>query len=154
MSSEPLLTPELLAFVGKPMWDAETVEVREADILRYQEALGDSMIVRDAGGVLRAPPLFLPAFHHGGVIGDDGRRRKPGEFDLPVRVKRRLMAGCSVEFGVPIRAGDTITATTIIESLTEKQGTTGPMLLVVTATEYRNQRGECNRIERWTVIRR
>ena len=154
MAADTLLTPELLAFVGKPMWDAETSLVRESDILRYHEALGDTMIVRDTDGVLRAPPLFLPAFHHGGTIGEDGRRRKPGEFDLPVRVKRRLMAGCSVDFGVPIRAGDTITATTTIESLTERQGSSGTMLLIVTATEYRNQRGELNRVERWTVIRR
>ena len=152
--ADPLLTPELLAFVGKPMWDAETSLVREDDILRYQEALGDAMIVRDADGVLVAPPLFLPAFHHGGTIGEDGRRRKPGEYDLPVRVKRRLMAGCSVEFGVPIRAGDTVTACTTIESMTEKHSGKGPMLLLVTATEYRNQLGELNRIERWTVIRR
>lgn len=152
--AEPLLTPELLAFVGQPMWDAETCLVREDDILRYQEALGDAMIVRGADGVLIAPPLFLPAFHHGGTIGEDGRRRKPGEYDLPVRVKRRLMAGCSVEFGAPIRAGDSITASTSIESMTEKQSSKGPMLLLVTATEYRNQRSELNRIERWTVIRR
>lgn len=152
--AEPLLTPELLAFVGQPMWDAETSLVREDDILRYQEALGDAMIVRGADGVLIAPPLFLPAFHHGGTIGEDGRRRKPGEYDLPVRVKRRLMAGCSVEFGAPIRAGDSITASTSIESMTEKQSSKGPMLLLVTATEYRNQRSELNRIERWTVIRR
>ena len=152
--AEPLLTPELLAFVGQPMWDAETCLVREDDILRYQEALGDAMIVRGADGVLIAPPLFLPAFHHGGTIGEDGRRRKPGEYELPVRVKRRLMAGCSVEFGLPIRAGDSITASTSIESMTEKQSSKGPMLLLVTATEYRNQRSELNRIERWTVIRR
>ncbi len=154
MPAESLLTPELVALIGTPMWDAQTVGVREEDILRYQEALGDPMIVRDANGVLRAPPLFLPAFHHGGSIGEDGRRRKPGEIDLPVRVKRRLMAGCSVDFGVPIRAGDTITATTTIESLTEKPGRDGPMLLIVTAAEYRNQRHELNRVERWTVIRR
>ena len=152
--ADPLLTPELLAFVGKPMWDAETSLVREDDILRYQEALGDAMIVRGADGVLIAPPLFLPAFHHGGTIGEDGRRRKPGEYELPVRVKRRLMAGCSVEFGLPIRAGDSITASTTIESMTEKQSSKGPMLLLVTATAYRNQHGELNRIERWTVIRR
>ena len=108
----------------------------------------------EVDGVLIAPPLFLPAFHHGGTIGEDGRRRKPGEYDLPVRVKRRLMAGCSVEFGAPIRAGDSITASTSIESMTEKQSSKGPMLLLVTATEYRNQRSELNRIERWTVIRR
>ena len=154
MPAEPLLTPELLAFVGRPMWDAQAIAVREEDILRYHEALGDPMIVRDADGVLRAPPLFLPPFHHGGSIGEDGRRRKPGEIDLPVRVKRRLMAGCSVDFGAPIRAGDTITATTTIESLSEKQSSGEPMLFIVTATEYRNQHGELNRVERWTVIRR
>ena len=149
-----LLTPELMAFVGRPMWDPQTLQVREEDILRFQEALCDSLIVRDGDGVLRAPPLFLPAFHHGGAIGEDGRRRKPGEFDLPTPVKRRLMAGCNVEFGVPIRAGDTITATTVIEGFTEKPGRDGPMLLMVQATTYRNQHGETNRVERWTVIRR
>ena len=61
MPAESLLTPELVALIGTPMWDAQTVGVREEDILRYQEALGDPMIVRDANGVLRAPPLFLPA---------------------------------------------------------------------------------------------
>lgn len=152
--TESLLTAELRAFIGKPMWDPETVPVREEDILRYQEALGDSLVVRDENGVLRAPPLFLPAFHHGGQIGEDGRRRKPGEFDLPTRVKRRLMAGCSVEFGVPIRAGDTITATTVIEDLKEKAGRDGAMLMVVQTTTYRNQFDEINRVERWTVIRR
>lgn len=152
--AESLLTPELLAFVGKPMWAPQALLVREEDILRFQEALGDAMVVREPDGVLRAPPLFLPAFHHGGAIGEDGRRRKPGEFDLPTPVKRRLMAGCSVEFGAPIRAGDTITATTLIEGFSEKPGRDGLMLLMVQATTYRNQRGEVNRVERWTVIRR
>ncbi len=154
MSDAVLLTPEVRALIGKPMWDAETALVRESDILRYQEALGDTMIVRDDDGTLLAPPLFLPPFHHGGTIGEDGRRSKPGELEIPLPVKRRLMAGCNVSFGTPIRAGDSITATTTIANMTEKVGSTGPMLLLETRTEYRNQEGELNRSETWVVIRR
>ena len=154
MSESVLLTPEVKALVGRAMWDPETALVRESDILRYHEALGDPMIVRDDAGVLLAPPLFLPPFHHGGTIGEDGRRRKPGELEIPLPLPRRLMAGCNVSFGVPIRAGDTITATTTITGMTEKVGSSGPMLLLETATVYRNQHGQVNRTETWVVIRR
>ena len=40
-----LVTPEVEALVGRPMWDSETALVRQEDILRYLEMLGDS--VRD-----------------------------------------------------------------------------------------------------------
>ena len=154
MNTNILLTEAVKALIGHAMWDAETVEVHESDILRYHEAIEDPMIVRDDDGVLLAPPLFLPPFHHGGTIGEDGRRSKPGELDIDLPVKRRLMAGCDIRFDVPIRAGDTITATTTITNLTEKQGSTGPMLLIETATAYTNQKGQTNRIETWVVIRR
>jgi len=149
-----LLTDAVRALIGKPMWDAETVEVHESDILRFHEAIGDTLLVRDAQGILCAPPLFLPPFHHGGTIGADGRRRKPGELEIDLPVEKRLMAGCDVRFELPIRAGDTITATTLITNLTEKQGSTGPMLLIETATTYANQHGQVNRVETWVVIRR
>lgn len=154
MSTPTLLTDAVRALVGRPMWDPETALVKESDILRYHEAIGDTMIVRDADGVLLAPPLFLPPFHHGGSIGADGRRRKPGELEIDLPVQRRLMAGCDIRFETPIRAGDTITATTTIASLTEKQGSTGPMLLIETATVYTNQNNAINRVETWVVIRR
>ena len=152
--AETLLTPAVMALIGQLMWDPETVPVHAADIERYHEAIGDPLRVHDAAGVLLAPPLFLPPFHHGGSIGPDGRRRKPGEIDIDLPLPRRLMAGCDIRFDVPIRAGDTITATTRITGLTEKQGATGPMLLLETATTYTNQKGEINRVETWVVIRR
>ena len=154
MSDNVLLTDSVKALIGRLMWDPETALVRDSDILRYHEALGDPMIIRDDAGVLLAPPLFLPPFHHGGTIGEDGRRSKPGELDIDLPVKRRLMAGCDIRFDNPIRAGDTITATTTIANLTEKQGSTGPMLLIETATVYTNQHGAVNRVETWVVIRR
>ncbi len=154
MTEATLLSPAVRALIGRAMWDPETVLVRESDILRYHEALRDPDIVRDEHGVLLAPPLFLPPFHHGGSIAEDGRRRKPGEIDIPLDLPRRLMAGCNVRFGTPIRAGDTITASTTLTGMTEKVGSTGAMLLLETTTEYRNQHGALNRAETWVVIRR
>jgi len=64
------------------------------------------------------------------------------------------MGGCEVTFGAPIRAGETIRISTTFDSVVEKQGRGGPMLLVSTATTYRNTDGELKRIERWTVVHR
>lgn len=151
--SETLITPTILSLVGRPMWDAETALVRDSDILRFYEMLGDDPVYDAAGGLI-APPLFLPPFHHGGVIGDDGRRIKPGELVLDVPVTNRLMAGCTVEFHGPVRGGDTITATTVVADIYEKPGSTGPMLFIVTETSYTDARGSLKRTERWTIIRR
>lgn len=151
--SNVLLTPEIAALVGRPMWDSETALVRNEDILRFYEMLGEEPR-RDGEGTLVAPPMFLPAFHHGGTIGEDGRRIKPGEIIFDVPVPNRLMAGCEIEFRTPIRAGDVITAETTIVDLYEKQGSTGPMLFIVTETVYRDDAGDVKRSERWTIIRR
>lgn len=129
------------------------VTVRDVDILRFIEATGARRRI-DADGVLVAPALFLPAFPPGDPIGHDGRRRPvalgSGEGALPYR----LMAGCEVEFVAPIRAGDAITATSTLDSVVEKAGRTGPMLLTTTATTYHDEQGAVKRVERWTLIHR
>ncbi|HEY7591515.1 MAG TPA: MaoC family dehydratase N-terminal domain-containing protein [Actinophytocola sp.] len=136
--------------IGRQAWAPVRVDVREADILRYAEAIG---LPAPAEPTV-APPLFLPPFAVGGVVAPDGRRRRPAEvaIDHPA-LRRRLMGGCSVDFHAPIRAGETIEAVTTFESVVEKQGRDGPMLLVTTATEYRTPDGP-RRTERWTIIHR
>jgi hydroxyacyl-ACP dehydratase HTD2-like protein with hotdog domain len=143
------------ALIGRPAWEPVQAEVAATDILRYQEAVGNTRQVTDDDGTLLAPPLFIPPFAVGGTIGEDGRRRRPGEvvIDHP-SIRRRLMAGCDVQFSAPIRAGETIHASSTYESVVEKAGRAGPMLLVTTANEFRNAVGELKRIERWTIIHR
>lgn len=138
------------ALIGRPAWAPAQVPVHEADILRYAEAVGLSA----PADPTVAPALFLPPFAVGGEVGYDGRRRRPEEvvIDHP-SLRRRLMGGCSVDFHAPIRAGDLIEAVATIESVAEKQGRTGPMLLVTTATEYRAEDGP-RRTERWTIVHR
>ena len=136
-------------------WAAAEVQVRQADIIRFHEAIGMPPPQVAPDGTMTAPPLFLPAMAFGGDIGVDGRRRRPQEvaIDHPA-LRRRLMGGCQVSFEAPIRAGETIRATTTFDSVVEKQGRDGPMLLVTTATEYRNSDDELKRIERWTIVHR
>lgn len=141
--------------IGRPAWAPVEAEVHDADILRYQEAVRYTRPLTAPDGTMLAPPLFLPPFAVGGTIAEDGRRRRPGEvtIDHPA-IRRRLMAGCDVEFAAPIRAGETIRASSTYESVTEKIGRNGPMLLVTTANEYRNAEGERKRLEHWTIIHR
>lgn len=143
------------ALLGRPAWPSVEAEVHEADILRYREAVRYPRPLTAPDGTMLAPPLFLPPFAVGGTIAEDGRRRRPGEIaiDHPA-IRRRLMAGCDVEFTAPIRAGETIRASSTYESVIEKVGRNGPMLLVTTANEYRNVAGELKRLEHWTIIHR
>lgn len=143
------------ALVGSAAWAPARVQVRESDILRYHEAIGLSEPQFDRDGTMLAPSLFLPPFAIGGEVGIDGRRRRPQEvvIDDP-GLRRRVMGGCEVRFVAPIRAGETVEASATIESVVERQGREGPMLLVTTVTEYRNDRGEPKREERWTIVHR
>ena len=139
---------------GRLAWEPETVEVRESDIRRYMEAVGYGVEERDPGtGALLAPPLFLPPFHHGGVIDEDGRRRRPGEIELPAGERGRLLKGCRAEFHRPVRAGDIVTATTRVVEVSSERRDGRPRFTIVTETAYTDQDGGAIRTERWTVVR-
>jgi hydroxyacyl-ACP dehydratase HTD2-like protein with hotdog domain len=143
------------ALLGQRAWPTVEVLVRAADIARYHEAIGMAAPEPTADGALVAPPLFLPPFAVGGQIGVDGRRRRPDQvvIDHPA-LARRLMGGCEVLFEAPIRADEVISAETTFESVVEKQGRDGPMLLVTTATAYRAADGGMRRLEKWTIVHR
>jgi hydroxyacyl-ACP dehydratase HTD2-like protein with hotdog domain len=143
------------ALIGSQAWAPAEALVRESDIIRFHEAIGMPPPQVTADGTMVAPPLFLPPMAFGGEIGMDGRRRRPQEvaIDHPA-IRRRLMGGCDVAFEAPIRAGETIRATTTFDSVVEKPGRDGPMLLVTTATEYRNSNDELKRVERWSIVHR
>ena len=149
------ITEQVRSLLGSQAWPPQQVEVHEADILRYAEATGDRADEHTEAGELLAPPMFLPPFAVGGRIGEDGRRERPGERNISLPgLDRRLMAGCEIEFGAPIRAGETIIATCRFTDIYEKSGRDGSMVFVVTEVQYRNEQGESKRVERWTVIHR
>ena len=63
-------------------------------------------------------------------LGTDGHV-KLGGFMPPVDLRRRMWAGSELEFHAPITAGQTLTRTTTIESITEKTGGSGRLCFVI-----------------------
>ena len=55
---------------------------------------------------------------------------------------RSLDGGVEYEFFAPIRAGDTLVASSVTKDIIEREGRTGKLVLVITETTYINQKGE------------
>lgn len=68
-------------------------------------------------------------------------------------LKFQLNGGMAVEYGVPVRPGDVITAVNRLSSYTEKEGRLGLMLLTVTEDTWTNQRDETVKRSTQTGIR-
>jgi len=86
------------------------------------------------------PPLwhwlfFLP-LHRASELGDDGHARRGG-FLPPVPLPRRMWAGGRLEFRAPVRIGDEVVRTSIVEDVRAKQGRSGPLVFVTVRHELR-----------------
>jgi acyl dehydratase len=71
-----------------------------------------------------------------------------------LRVKRVMFGGEEWEFRAPAYVGDTITAQGRLKSLEEKEGGSGPFVLMTTETTYTNQDGEVVALSRGRSIAR
>jgi acyl dehydratase len=148
-----LIPEETRALVGEILEEPVTGTITAKESQRFALAAGDlnpiyfdEAAARTAGyrGVV-VPPIFLAwALAPQRPLEDlrsDGLYRARGK-RVRLSVKRVMFGGDEWEFLAPAYAGDTITATVRLESLEEKQGSSGPFVLQVTETRYTNQRGE------------
>lgn len=115
------------AWVGKPQWREEILH--GGDVLRLAEAMA-----WDADA-LGWPPLghlalFLPP---PGPRGPDGHPAhdalQRGSFFPPISLPRRMFAGADYQFHRPLVAGMPAMQMRVLDSLTRKHGSTGPLLL-------------------------
>ena len=60
--------------------------------------------------------------------------------NLPKDLRIGLDAGKDIEFGVPVRVGDVLTASSTVHDIFEKTGRTGTMKFLVLRTVITNQR--------------
>lgn len=77
-----------------------------------------------------APPSAVMA-----DLGEDGHERR-GDFLPPIGSARRMWAGGTIEFVIPLEIGATIRRRSRIEDIVFKQGRTGPLWFVAVDHEY------------------
>jgi hypothetical protein len=152
-----IITDEMRAAIGRES-DPVTYEVDNTGCRQFARAVGytdpvfyDEAYARGKGyrGVL-APAGFLG---HPIAIPSQQPRAPGGGFGLDIPFKRVLNGGTDIEYFDDVCAGDTLTATTKLADLSERDGRVGPMLILNTETTYKNQAGKTVAIMRGTAIR-
>ena len=73
-------------------------------------------------------------------LGRDGHPRLGG-FLPPVPLERRMWASADLRFHRPVHVGETLTRNSVIRSVEEKTGASGPMVLVTVAHELHGAEG-------------
>lgn len=106
--------------------------VTDEEIRAYAAATGEPL-APSPDGALVAPATF--------VLRMQGRRYLPAAM-LASLGSAGLDAGKEIEFGVPIRSGDTLTSSSRVHDVYEKTGRSGAMRFVVLRTLITNQNGE------------
>jgi hypothetical protein len=102
---------------------------------------------------LPAPPGYLGTAIFNPTSSDPtmgGPRSGRRAFNSPF--KRGLNGGTEVEYFGDVCAGDTLTARSKIESIVERTGSLGPMLITTTLTTYTDQDGKVVALMRGTGI--
>ena len=101
--------------------------VTQEEVREYGEASGEPSAADSV-----APPTF--------VVRLRGRRFMPA--NLPNLGRAAFDAGKDIEFGVPVRVGDVLTAVSTVHDIYEKTGRSGSMAFLVLRTVVTNQRNE------------
>lgn len=151
---ESLITPEARALIGRER-TVTLGEISLRDSQRYAASVQDDSpryldeaLAHDtAYGGLIIPPNYLTAIISWGggpdeeQLGPDGLARTD-EDRLPLRVSRVMGGGQELEFHAPMRPGDSYTRTDRVIDISEREGRSGPLVVVVREQTYHNQHGE------------
>jgi acyl dehydratase len=162
---DPLVPPETRAMVGEPLGEPVSAVITRRESQRYARAVGDLSPVyfdeaaaRAAGyDGLVAPPTFVGHAVVEGWTLDD-LRRDGLWFDRGPKVRlgvtRNMFGGEEWEFLAPVLVGDTITAQRRLGAVEEKDGRSGPFVLLHYETTFTNQRDEVVAVSRLVGIAR
>ena len=155
MTQASVITDAMRAEIGKES-EPVTFEVDKSACRMFARAVGytdpvffDEEYARSKGyRGIPAPVGFL-----GHPVYDPNRpQRLGGYFRSDSPFKRVLNGGTDIEYLDTVCAGDTLTATSKLVDLSEREGRLGPMLITVTETTYRDQAGNTVAVARGTGI--
>lgn len=144
MAQDSVISDEMRSMIGVES-SPSVFEIEKEPIRRWAEAIGDT-------NPLYHDEEYAKNSRYGGIIAPPGM---VGNYSFPVKAGgagrrvqspfwRVLNGGNEFEFFKPVRAGDTLTATSKLVELYERQGRPeiGRMLFQVSETTYKNQDGE------------
>lgn len=106
-----------------------------------------------SGEPVCAPPLFFHAACRPVVAEHD--LLPDGQYSflgVPGVSGRTMAGGHKYEVVAPVFVGDALTVTERLTDITEKRGSSGPLVFVTTEAEYHNQAGHLVGMYRQTVI--
>lgn len=155
-----LLTPEVLAFIGRTGKAVTGYPITEQEIRRYCYAVDDldpRWIDPSTPGGVRAPPMFvsIPFDIDRPIaqLAEDGTALEhEGVIFPPVPLKRKLFGGLTIEFFADMRPGDVLTRQYKVIEIFERKGGSGSSIFVRIEGTYTNQRGEKVAVEVNTII--
>jgi 3-methylfumaryl-CoA hydratase len=144
-----------------------TTEISRRDIRRFVISIGEKdPLYRDPEYAKSwgysdtiAPPMFHCAFNLPEEDLDSLEPSGLGEsmgprFEVPVPgFDGAVAGGRDLDFGEPIKPGDRITAQETVVDVYAKEGRSGPMVFIVSETNYTNQDGQLCVRELLTIIR-
>ncbi|NUW39770.1 FAS1-like dehydratase domain-containing protein [Nonomuraea rhodomycinica] len=103
------------------------------------------------------PPLWhwlaLARWPRSSTLGPDGHPAR-GTFLPPVELPRRMFAGGEVAFHAPLAVGATVRRESSVESVAEKPGRSGPLVVVSVATRLYDEGGRLAIEERQDLVYR
>ncbi len=149
----PLLTPELLANIGRSS-PPRTEVVTRRDIRKYSIATNQRQRKYLDGEV--APPLYHVALFWD-VVELDELTPDGVSIDtlLPKFPLERAMAGgLNIQYHDRIRAGDVLVATRTLTDIYEKEGRSGPLIFYEVVLNVKRDNGEPVITEKTTRILR
>ncbi|WP_222870332.1 FAS1-like dehydratase domain-containing protein [Actinomadura decatromicini] len=140
-------------------WEPHTVTgaevVRPGRVAALAALFDDGLPTPGLGDVL--PRLWhwvaLPHWPVSSEVGPDGHPLR-GTFLPPIELPRRMFAGGEVEFHGDLRVGETVRRESTVESVKEKSGQSGALVIVAVRTRLFGDGGELRVDERQDLIYR
>ncbi|MEV1169272.1 MaoC family dehydratase N-terminal domain-containing protein [Nonomuraea sp. NPDC049784] len=140
-------------------WEPHTVTTTETldphPVAALSALFDDGMPAAGPGDAL--PPLWhwlaLSRWPVSSALGADGHPAR-GSFLPPVELPRRMFAGGEVVFHAQLAVGSTVRRESSVESVTEKSGRSGKLVVVVVATRLYDESGRLAIEERQDLIYR
>jgi hypothetical protein len=124
-------------------WAPYTMQVERGKVREFADAVfSDDAVYRDVEAARAAGYPDLPVPPTFSAVTAHWSPQTSVEDDLGVDLKRVLAGGAEWEYLGEIVAGETLTVRGRIADIVEKQGSRGPMTLVIRENTFCNERGE------------